>query len=159
MVSNIKLTLCTTVKMRVEVFNPNSAERRLTTKGPNAKGPRRRGPSRSNSQDRLVTLAPGSSCGERTARVAAVSPVGNIMANKPTRAPRNSNSSNDRHQIRTGRPLAKVIKRSATTKPIRHNEPASTGVSRNINTQASFKRGSRRRNQPELPATYCPIGS
>ena len=143
-----RLTLWITVKIRVDVRSPSSREARSTISGPSS----------NSTQDGPCSAASGSSWAERSARVAGGSAAGNSIDSVPRARDSRVSSSSERHQMRRGRPETNVSSSNATTSPSRQSGPASTGVSRNTNDQASFRRGSSRRSQPSRPSTYCPIG-
>ena len=158
MVSSIRLTLCTSVRINVALFSPSSAERRFTTSGPRLKPPSLRGPSLSSSQEGMDGNGAVSSWGGRTGRTAGGAPVGSKVASRPAKAANTVSSARDRHHTRTGTPLHSVISSSNNSRETRQNGPANTGVSRNISTQPSFRRGSSQRSQPALPSTNWPMG-
>ena len=84
---------------------------------------------------------------------------GKKIANKPNRIERSVKNKRGRQIILKGKDPSAVIKRRDRTKATLQRGPASTGETKNIRTHENFNLGSRFRNQPVFPATYCPIGT
>ena len=143
-----------TVKIRVEVFIPNSAERRSIIKGPNEILPILNGPSLKISHDRAKTIVPGISLGALIANSLDGSLTGKTIDKNPMIKDSTIKNDRDRHQIRIGNRLKNVIKRRRKAIEILQVELAKIGVNKNKRTQESLIRGSIIRSQLDLPETY-----
>ena len=143
-----------TVKIRVDVLIPNSAERRSTIKGPSETSPKLNGPSLKTSHDGDEIIASGISSGARMVNPFAASLVGNAIDNNPTIKDSTNKNNKDRHQRREGKKLKNVINKRTSAVEILHMELARMGVNKNKSIQENLIRGSITRSQLDLPETY-----
>ena len=154
--SSSRLALCTRVNSSVAPLRPSSAERRVTTRGP-ARSSTQGVPERSGGG---LPGGPGwsrNSAGGRCRAAGAAVPAGSRAARAPTNRARASSSGTLRRHSRQLSPLAAVISSNKPTRLRRQSGPARIGVTRKIRLQASFRRGSSRRNQ--LPPVAASAGS